>query len=52
MVTAWSGLTPIGVFPVGASFIVVGTTKGLVSIGHKIPSAFFEEELFSVLNQL
>ena len=41
-------------FPIGASFLVVGTTKGLVLIGSKtlrvFRSAFFEEEVFSLLN--
>ena len=50
MVTACSGLTPIGPFTVGASFIVARTMKGLVLIGP--PEYLFEEELFSLLNQL
>ena len=35
LVTVYSGLSPIGVFPVGASFLIVGTMKGLVLIGPK-----------------
>ena len=57
LVTVWSGLSHIGAFPIGASFlIVVGTTKRLVLIGSKTLSvfrgAFFKEELFSILDQL
>ena len=32
LVTALRGIAPIGVFPVGASFLV-GTTKGLILVG-------------------
>ena len=40
LVTALRGVTPIGVFPVGVSFLVVGTTKGLVLIGSKTLRVF------------
>ena len=50
----WSEVSPIGSFPVGASFLIVGTTKGLVLIESKTLSifrgGFFKEELFSILN--
>ena len=51
------GIAPIGVFPVGASFlIVVGTTKGLVLIGSNtlsvLASAFFKEKVLSIFYQL
>ena len=57
LVTALRGITPIGAFPVGASFLVmVGTTKGLVLIGSKtlsvFRSAFFKEEALSIFYQL
>ena len=56
LITALGEIAPIGVFPVGASFlIVVGTTKGLVLIGSKtlrvFASAFFKEVL-SIFYQL
>ena len=56
MVTVLRGVAPIGAFPVGASFLVVGTTKGLILIGSKtlgvFRGAFFEEEIFSLLYKL
>ena len=54
MVIAWNGLSPIGVFSVGASFLIVGTTKEHVLIGSTtlriFRRAFLKEELFSILN--
>ena len=42
----------MGAFPVGASFLVVGTMKCLVLIGSKtlsvFSSAFFKEEVLSI----
>ena len=35
MVTALGGVAPMGAFPVGASFLIVGTTKGLILTGSK-----------------
>ena len=46
----------LGAFPVGASFFVVGTTKGLIWEGSKtlrvFTGSFFEEEVFSLLYKL
>ena len=43
-------------FHVGASFLIVGTTKGLILIGCEtlrvFRGAFFEEEVFSLLHKL
>ena len=43
-------------FPVGASSLVVGTTKGLILIGCEtlrvFRGAFFEEEVFTFLHKL
>ena len=56
MVTALGGVAPTGVFPVGASFLVVGTTKGLILIGFEtlrvFRGAFFEEKVFPFLHKL
>ena len=40
MVTVWSGLSSIGAFPVGASFLMWGPWKGFVLIGCKPLSIF------------
>ena len=56
MITALGGVAPIGAFPVGASFLVVGTTEGLIWEGSEtlrvFRGAFFEEEVFSLLYKL
>ena len=53
--TLW-GIAPIGAFPVGASFLVVGAMKGLILIVCKTLRVFrgavFEEEVLSLLHKL
>ena len=40
-------------FPVGASFLVVGTTKGLIGFKTlRVFRGFFEEEVFTFLHKL
>ena len=47
------GITPIGAFPVGASFLV-GTTKGLILVGLENPEKFmrclFKKEVLTFLD--
>ena len=49
LLTTLRGVAPIGAFPVGASFLIMGTMKGLILVGCETLSifrgAFFEESL-------